>query len=96
MSSSGLQWCQPAAGAGKRQPGGSASVRLRRGRLLHRTHAAGPGVRDESRGPAGRGHVWLYIHAQSRKRFAGQREEGKKAAHRISGGLSGRGVFVWI
>ncbi len=95
FSFSGLFWCQSAARTCKRQPGGPAEVCIRSRWLLHRSHAARPAVREEPRGPSGRGHVWLHLHAQGRERLSGEGEEGEETAHRAGGRLSSRGV-LWV
>ncbi len=95
FSFSGLFWCQSAARSCKRQPGSPAEVRIRSRWLLHRSHAARPGVHQELRRPSGRGHVWLHLHAQGRERLSGEGEEGEETAHRAGGRLSSRGVLYF-
>ncbi len=95
FSFSGLFWCQSAARSCKRQPGSPAEVRIRSRWLLHRSHAARPGVHEELRRPSGRGHVWLHLHAQGRERLSGEGEEGEETAHRAGGRLSSRGVLYF-
>jgi len=87
-------WAAPIPG--ERLPARPPELRPRGGRHVHRAPAPKPWVCSQPLRPAGRGHVWLYVHVRRRTGVSRRGEAWTQAISRPGRRHASWGEYEWM